>query len=183
MGKIFKTKDNVFINIDYIVSIEENNGNASVYLKNFSDYIVLSHYEFQMLRDEIGLQKICTAQSGYYESEVNGNKIVEWPDVNNNWKISPNVKWSLKRNLSEDDSFFEVLFENESLQYILYNDKEKQLTYKKFSDDSDETETLQTGSFSLCSSYKGNEESYLFEVTDLVDNTASTIDIETEENI
>lgn len=159
MGKIFKTKDNVFINIDDIVSIEENNGSAYVYLKNFSDYIILSHYEFQMLRDEIGFVKICTAQSGCYESNVDGYKIVKWPNNIDNWKVSPDVKWSLKRHLSGDDSLVETWFKNESLQSIEYNEKTKELKCKTFDNDWIKKK-LSQGSFSLCSIYNGKEESY-----------------------
>lgn len=180
MGKIFKTrdKDNVFINIDDIVSIEENNGVACVYLKNFSDYIVLSNYEFQMLRDEIGFAKFCTASSGFFISEVDGYKIIKWPDAYNNWKVSPDIKWSLKRNLLGDDSLFEYLFEDVSLQSIIYNEKTKELTCKTFDDNFGFTrkivKTLSQGSFSLCSNYNGNEESYLFKNGDVFAISAET---------
>lgn len=180
MGKIFKTrdKDNVFINIDDIVSIEENNGVACVYLKNFSDYIVLSNYEFQMLRDEIGFAKFCTASSGFFVSEVDGYKIIEWPDAYNNWKVSPDIKWSLKRNLLGDDSLFEYLFEDVSLQSIIYNEKTKELTCKTFDDNFGFTrtivKTLSQGSFSLCSNYNVNEESYLFKNGDVFAISAET---------
>lgn len=176
-NNVFKTNDEVYINIDDIVCIENENEQGCVYQECDNFYYKLTKNDTKVLTSQLGYFIYCSAETG----RLNKNdEIFIYPDSDNEFKINSTGKWSLYKNVEIDNI--------QTLQPIsgfqnLTNIKEIYISYPEFI----YKVTFNNGSFRSQIIKQGNSYTlyYIDEDTEdywdfVVPITTSQISIETE---